>query len=357
MEEQINIWFKKNTKLHKRADLKMLNEYIIKHIIKTKKINISNDYMFEFIDKQFDNIRPENIFKLNWLHICKKLDSYFPQIKIKCMFEKASDVDKEIQKGNAVFRHDVYICICNPLNNKKYDCALEYFEKNSHTKRSIDTDKELYTQQVVDEYIVYEEKSYDLDTYFLNTIHKIMLLICASLNDKYTLAKINFFKKFKSNPKELKALTNNFNTILKYKKDNIFNFSIFYENLQPLNPDTEEEFEFDEFIDFLKNYDIYVNLDKKGNAKYNIFARIILKLDSNISDYLTSYKDIYSETMDIIMDSSDQIIEYINKSNTKKENLPEFLDMFLRNHLQNYKKKFTLKTAYANLKSVKSITN
>lgn len=353
-KEQIDLWYTKNTKLHKKSDLYKLYDYIMVKKIETKKINISNDYLFEFIDVQFNNIRFENIFKLNWLQICKKLTEYFPKINIEIMFEKASDIDKEIQKGNAAFKHDVYFRISNPENNKKYDCALEYFEEDGHKKRSIDSDKKLYVQQVVDDYIVYEEKSHNLAFYTLNTIHKIMLLICASCNDNYTLAKINFFKNNKSNSKKLKKQTEVFNKIIKFKKDGVFNFNDFYKQIRPVNPNTDELFKHDEFTDFLEeNYDICANIDKNGNCKYNIFAQIIVKLDcSMISAKLEGYATIYIEAMDIIIDSGNEIIEYINKLQSKKEDLPEFLNTFLINHLKNYKKPFALKEAWENLNSI-----
>ena len=80
------------------------------------------------------------------------------------------------------------------MNNKIYDCVIEYFEEKSHKRRSIDNDKELYVQQMVDYYIVYKEESNMMNKFFLDTIHKVLLLICACSNDHYTLSKINFFK-------------------------------------------------------------------------------------------------------------------------------------------------------------------
>ena len=86
-EREINSWFEKNTKLSLKSDLLTLSDYIGNFDgVETKQINISNDYKFEYISSNFENIRPENVFKLNWLNICEKLSEYFPKIKINSMF-------------------------------------------------------------------------------------------------------------------------------------------------------------------------------------------------------------------------------------------------------------------------------
>ena len=63
------------------------------------------------------------------------------------------------------------------------------------------------------------------------------------------------------------------------------------------------------------------------------------------------YKKIYLESMRIMIESQKEIIIYINQSNEKKRYLPEFLDSFLKNHIQNYSKPHALKLAFENLKS------
>ena len=121
-------WYSKNTKLYKIDDLKLLYDYMSKNRnIEIKDILFSHDYKFKYFSTQFKNIRPENIFKLNWLLICENLTTYFPNIKIECQFEKSSLIDSKIQNKKATFKHDVYISI-----NDKYDCAIEFFEEKSH---------------------------------------------------------------------------------------------------------------------------------------------------------------------------------------------------------------------------------
>lgn len=347
-EEQINVWFQNKTKLYNKSDLMILYNYITNKMKNALiPIHISGDYKFEYIAAQFKNIRPENTFKLSWLLICAKLREYFPEINIDVTFETCSSNDNSIQKGNATFKHDVMIEVTN--NNRIYDCAIEYNETMSHKRKAIDNNKELYVQQLVDNYIVYKENT-DINNFFLNTIHKVMLLICASCDDHYTLAKINFFKNNQSNLKKLKKQTELFNKIITFNKMNKFNFMDFYKELQPVNTDTEEKFEMDSFIEYLEeNYDIIINIDKKGYCMYNIFSSIIVMLDCNISDRLSAYKQIYLEAMTIMFDSMKEINRYINESTSKKNNMPEFLNIFMTNHIMNYRNPYALTKAKENL--------
>jgi len=348
INDTINNWFQKNKKLYKLSHLKLINDYIsLQNTTVIRQIFISNDYNFEYISSQFKNIRFENIFKLNWLSICNKLIEYFPKVNIKCTFEKHSYIDEKIKNSNCRFIHDVYILINNPKNDRLYDCAIEYFEEKSHTRKCVDYDKELYCQQIVDNYIVYREESNKLDDFFKKTIYKILLLICASCNDHYTLSKINFFK---NNQNNLKKYTEYFNRIINCKKKNKFNFKEFVIELHIINPETESVFVIDDLIEYLEeNYNITIEPDEKGNCEYSIFVSMILFLDINMSARLSGYKKIYNIAMNIMFDSQQEIIYYINEINDKKKNLPEFLDIFCRNHIQNFIKPFSLEKAFQNL--------
>ena len=181
---------------------------------------------------------------------------------------------------------------------------------------------------------MYKENLNDIDIFFNDTIHKILILICASYNDHYILSKINFFKDNKKDLKKLKKQTENFNKIITYHKKNKFNFEKFFIELQPKNLESEGLFKMDEFIEYLEeNYDIIIELNNKYYCSYDIFAKMIIKLDSNISHKLIDLKTIYLETMCIMINSQKEIIKYINESNNKKRNLPEFLGTIFKIHL------------------------
>jgi hypothetical protein len=334
LENEINKW-SKNKRITNHKDINLLHEYIKqKKIISGDSQNIiyiSSDYEFEYYNDNFVNIRNENIIKLNCYLICKRLTNYFPEINIECKFETHSIIDSMLKEKGTTFKHDVYILIDNNKNDKKYECVIEYFEKNHKYTIPKDTDKQIYTRQIVDNYIVYKEESNNIDEFYKFLIHKLLLSICASLSDNYILSKINFFKNNKNNLKKIKKQTENFNKILKYHKNKKFNFEELFIELIPINLKTGENFTIDEFIEFLEeNYNISIIVDKKGNCDYSIFVKIIMKL-VNHSDKIDDYQDIFADAMDILSESSKEIMEYINEINQNKSNLPIFMQNFLQN--------------------------
>ena len=87
---KIKEWYYNNTKLYKEDDMIALEKYIEEMNIDLEEINISADYTFHYIADMIQHIRYENIFKLNFLNICKNLSEYFPKLEITCEFEKTS---------------------------------------------------------------------------------------------------------------------------------------------------------------------------------------------------------------------------------------------------------------------------
>ena len=350
-KKDIDSWFRKNTKLCKTEDLARLYKYVNaerqSNVTHKKEINFSNDYKFEYISSFYDNIREENIIKLNFQNICNQIINYFGKDIIDCNFETPCYNDARM-KSKGHFKHDIYIEVKN--NRKQLDCVIEYFETNSHTKKSVDNDKEIYTQQIVDYYIVFTEKDNKDENsqyqFYIDTIHKILMMVCTVLEDHYILSKINFFKNNQNNSKKLKRSTETFNKIINIHKSNQFNFDDFYNELQPNNPETNEEFTKEEFIEFLQNYNINIEDDI---CSYNIFSSIVIKLDVNISDIIDNYKNIYLEVMSVMFDSQKQIIIFINKINDKNKNISQFLDNFLLNHIHHYSNNHTLKKVVQNL--------
>jgi len=145
-ENKIAIWYNKKTKLKKISEFIELNNYIDYYNTQnnlsknTIIISYSHDYNFEFydIDKMnFEDmkIRPENIFKLNFLIIVKKMRKYFDKtffsgLKLIINFEKAGLIDNYKKIPQVTYKHDVYIKI-EYSNNNDYmerEIGLEYFE-------------------------------------------------------------------------------------------------------------------------------------------------------------------------------------------------------------------------------------
>jgi len=351
---KIKEWYYNNTKLYKKDDMIALEKYIEEMDIEMEEINISADYTFHYIADMIQHIRYENIFKLNFLNICKNLSEYFPKLEITCEFEKPSLIDLQLQKGNATFKHDVYITITDNLFNKTYDCVVEYFEEKSHKKKPTDYDKMIHTQQIVDYYIVYREEDNMLGEFYHNMIHKLMTMCCTANRDHYTLAKVNFFKLNQDKPKKIKQQTETFNNIISFNKKKKFNFQELFIELKLKNPETKELFDIKEFIEYMEeNYEIIIDLDKKGNSSYDTFEQIIININGDLSQRLQNYKNIYREAVRILFTSQKEIIELIDEINKKKEHLPTFINNFLLLHIMNYTNSFTLKEVYKNLKMIK----
>ena len=172
----------------------------------------------------------------------------------------------------------------------------------------------------------------------------MLLLTCCANDDEYALSKINFFKNNKSDPKKLKTQTETFNKIITYHKQKKFNFEEFFKHLKPRNPETEDYFEMDEFIDFLEeNYDIIVKPDEKGFCDYKIFSSIIIMSSIKISHRLDVYKELHGEAKEVLCSSIQDMFDFINEANNKSQNIPYFLKNFLLNHIDKYASDETLK--------------
>ena len=353
-DENIKNWYCSKTKLYKIKDLKYLQKYIV-----NTEQNISNiiqlslDYKFDYFDlDKMDykkiKIRPENIFKINFYRVVKKIKEYFidTDICIEIFFESAGENDNLIKKKNCTFKHDVYIKISN--NDKFYDIGLEYFELIHD--RIKDNDKEISSKINLDRYYMYNEKDLKYNKFMKETIYSLFLGICALNDNPYVLSKINYFKNHNNN-KTLKIDTELFNSIINWKKTNSFNLKKFFERSVIINPETENEFVFDEFVHYLyNNHRIkIIYLDKKYNCEYKYFVDIIMKIESECSDIIGSYRILYSKTMEILFESEKEILEWIRETNNAKRLIPKYIDNFLLNHVKNYKCTYTLEKVHSEL--------
>lgn len=350
MEAIISEWYKNKTKLKNVNDLLKLKTHI--ESFEDEVVNslyFSTDYKFDYYDidgmdmKKY-LVRPENIFKLNFYIVAKQLKKYFPNTKIIVSFESPSENDKAIKKVACTYKHDAYIKIMD-LDENFYDIGLEYFE--SVHNRMNDDDKEISSKVNLDAYYFYEERYGGYINFMKNTIHGILMCICALEDDPYSLSKINYFKNYKET-RTLKTDTELFNQIISWKKSNQVQFDNLFENLLIVNLETKKQFEFDEFLEYLEsNYDIKIEFEadtKKCDYKY--FKEMINCLDSNMSPKILQYRRMYTRTMDLLLDSEKQIIEHIKKINETKKLIPKFIENFMRMHIQNYKHKDTMNKAY-----------
>lgn len=350
--EQIEKWFETKKKLHSQSDLQILKEYLVDtdQNIATE-VYFSSDYEFSYFDlsemncKKI-NVRPENVFKINFDMIVKKLKKYFPETKIIISFEAPSENDMLIKKYNCTYKHDVCIKLVNK-NNETYDIALEYFEYIHD--RIKDDDKDISSKVILDGYYVYQETDNNFNEYMKETIYNIMISICAVEDNPYTLSKINFFNNYK-NIRSLKTDTVIFNNIMKWKKENSVNLYEFFKESQITNLETNKKFKFDEFIEYLEEKELVINfIDDKYNCEYNYITDIIMIIDTDCSQKIYSYRKIYIRSMEILFESQKQIIKYIKQMNKYKKLIPQYIDSFLRVHIQNYRYTDTQNKVISNL--------
>ena len=171
-KSKINLWYTNKTKLYKIDEL----QYLLKYIVKTDEniyytINYSIDYKFSYLDLEKINckkinVRPENIFKINFSSVITNMKKYFKNIEIKILFESPSENDILIKKTKYTYKHDVYIKISNELSF--YDIGLEYFEiKHDRIK---DNDKEISSKINLDGYYIYNEKDNSYNKFMKETI-------------------------------------------------------------------------------------------------------------------------------------------------------------------------------------------
>jgi hypothetical protein len=338
-------WNKKNTKITNSDDLKIL-EYYLKNIINdnvdTKEIEITDDYKFNYIIYNNDNIRQENIFKLNLLNIVNKLKIYFKNVDIDIFFEKYTWADKEIKLAKAVYKHDVIININNKdidedeQQSETFEIALEYFEK-IHNRFS-DGDKNISAIQTSDEYIVLHEKTDKLKKFYTDTIYSLIKFICASIDDKYELSKILYYKNISNNTNTITY--DYFSRIIDFKKNKTFNFEEFYKELIPRNNDTNDDYTLDEFIDFLEeDCKLTIEYDNSYNCDIKYFDKLIIFIGGNqINSFaLTKYKNTYSIALNMLNDASDEIIKLMKIIRNKRFQLPTYIKNLLTYHKDNLK--------------------
>jgi hypothetical protein len=338
---QINEWFVKNTKLYKHEDIKKMQAYLSANKGECHKVSFSSDFVFKYYDYNVCNVRYESIFKIHWKYIVKKFNRYFPRVKTTIHYECPSTIGKNMFHN--LYIHDIYITVRRRSEkiHKRFDCVLEYFEYNSHN-RIKDDEKHDTVFQMIDRYIVYNEKHKNYHEFMKKTIHEILMLICTAYNDCYSLSKIIFYNNCSDEiNKHLKYYTTAFNLLIDFKKTNNIDLREFHDVISPRYDG--ELISYDEFIDILKNkYDININIINNNNnnsiVTFNIISQIIINTDMNIeSGLLTCLKRIYEQAVNILFESQQKIIEFIKESNKKKNNLPYFMSNIIVHHIHKYK--------------------
>ena len=368
----IKYWDKKKLKIINPLDLQILAHYLDYNFGNTndndsndndnndndnndsiKNITIAGKYEFTFIEYEDDEIRQENIFKLNFYNIIEKLKYYFPQVNLQIYFEKSTYVDKEIKKANTTYKHDIIINItpkANDLNelndlnadntyydpDKTFEIVIEYFEKIHN--RFNDADKKISTNLFSDEYYVFDVNIDDIKNFMIDTIYGIIQTICAATNDEYELSKILYFDK-NNNNRNLIRQVEYFNEIITIQKTNKFNLNDFYDRIKPKDVNTEKKITKKKFIKLLEEIcELELN-NKKHIYDSQTFEKIIMYLDNTkiSSERIISYKNIYCYSMKSLLNANKKIIDILQKQRTKRMQLPKFIRNFQKFHKDNLK--------------------
>jgi hypothetical protein len=323
-------------------NLNILEKYISKKNYEQKKFTIAGTYDFFWYNYNEDDVRPENIFKLNFKLISEKLNEYFKDILIKAEFEKSTIIDKELKKSTHTYKHDVLFTISSKTNEdeKPYEIVLEYFEKKHN--RFNDDDKSISARLFTDVYGIFDEKDYSttiaktrgMEKFMINIVLELIKIICAINNDKYELSKLLYLK----NNKVSKDEKETFNKIIEYKKKGKFNFKSFYEEIRPRDSETGDNISQEDFIELLNDNDIKIKNLKQCPTE--VFEQIIIRTSSDIfeSHRLEQfYKRIYLNAINALDEASNEIIKLIKEQRNKRYCLPQFMKNFEKFHRENSK--------------------
>lgn len=365
----VSEWFNLKTKLYKEEDFHILLKYVKNNTNEeqVQKIEFSSDFIFNYFiltpkNCEIIKVRPENIFKLNLFAIVYRFNKYFPYSEnssnalIEIAFEGSGLIDLEMKKKKCTYKHDVYIKISNE-NEDFYDIGLEYFE--TIHDRIKDYEKEISSKVNLSSYNVFKEDKNDYVEFIKNAVYSIFLGKCTLEDNPYTLSKIIYFKNYNQNNKKrsLQTDTDMFNNIISWEQTDSVDLKLFFDDCGLINPESEELFEYNEFIEYLvENYDLEINFLDKGKNKCNNNTMInFLMTINNYSDKIKYYKLMYARAMCVLKESQKELIFWIKESINTKRLIPKYIDSYLYNHLINHKDPFALKKVYYELEHHKVI--
>lgn len=326
--------------------------------INTIPIKLSNDYIFnlffvkdEEILKKELNTKMEYVFNVNIstiVNTIKKIKEFSNLVYSFGFRENLKSEEKLIAKKNC-HKIDAIIRIENSADD--VEMCVEYNEYNSHSKmtknRSEDSFKESHISQFCHYYEQYHEQETPEVSYFIefytDLIFTIFQYSCSILENKSTLAKILYFKNYVG--KNIKIDTTKFNNLLKYHAMQNIKLQYIYEEFNPIDLETDEQFD---SIESFKKYLVDnhgINVDKKNMISFSNFGKMIVNLDANISSQLQTYKKIYASFMDSIIEASDVIISLCKRNDKQIKQRPQFVKNVITHYLFNLSDEFLVETA------------
>jgi hypothetical protein len=321
--------YDKKEKIKDKHKLKEFNKYI--NTIEQVKVI---DYNFgEFLNFSYyaikpdvlhlHKIRPETVFKTNFIFICNQLKKQFSNINIDVEFEVPSEAGKKYKTHSYI--HDVLLRITN--NNDTYEIGFEYNEIGHSSNISQDNIKNIYSTMCLDSYNVYYEKDNNYCVFMNNIIYEVLVTICSLNQSKYILAKILYLK----NNKETDD-SEGIDLLLEWKKNEMVSLKDLFEALNPKYIDSDDCEVYYDYEGYKKH--LIDDLDIKLYNEYCNFSNIIDILcqdaNHNNSRYIMLNRT-FSIAMNKLLEASDEIIKLNNKMNRKKDLMQPFIEDIIKN--------------------------
>jgi hypothetical protein len=342
MSNQIDDFFTKKTKFYSNEHFNHLEKYLNDKEKFKHEINFGTKFKFTYYEYNILNIRPENLFKLQWKKIINSFKKYFPNITYKLYFEKQCQLQSEILKCNTVHKHDVYIQV--KYDDKFFDIAIEFNEPN-HPKQN-DDDKQILGMVLVDKYLIHEQND-NLYIFMKETIYILLQYTCALTNDIYNLVRVNFFKNFSK--KNIKKYEETLDIIIELNCSLTFDFAKIKKVFNITDQEGNQFETIEEVVEYLQNeFNIKINFTTTDTWECDTESILILldSLPKNMNEVIDKYKEINRRAMKMYISSQDEIIKLINEKNMITKNyIPKFIDNFIKFHLDNYSNEETIKIA------------
>ncbi len=327
-----------NNNLEKKTKLNNYNELLNK--INSKKSELSfglgHDYEFyEFVDVNLEHMTKDDLFFLNINNFINKLSQNLKKnsienIEIEIYFNTKSDKEYMIiDKIKNIKTYGTLIKIFSNNDFKCFEIGVDYSELLQH-----ELTDELYDKRYLDKisasihtdnYYNYCLKELNFKEFMEKFVFETLIILYSYLNDKFTLAKIIYYKSNKKNL-NIKKDFQYFNKILNYLKDGTFDLELFFEKMMFIN-DKGETINYDEFVLYLKN-ELNIQIEFISNTtltETKYFERIINNLENKNSHLITIYRKIYCKCLDSLIEATEEIIRLTNKNNQIKDNLSEYI--------------------------------
>lgn len=319
----------------------------------TKKIIFGKNFEFNYLDfsnliYQNDNFISKDIFKFNIYLIISQFKNMFKtNVEIRINFDSPCKNQILMFEFDKTDKHDIYIQFLGS-NGKYSDCALDFVEK------TFDINKAKYVNSIVNLnlYRCFEEDIDNYDKFIENVIYRLLILLCNITKDEYMMAEI-LFAKTNSTHKNIKKELEIFRKIIYSKKSNKFNLYEWWEEIIPTDIITGEDLEFNDFVKIIEADIGKINFEYNSNhhiISYTLFQKIMLNINSKLSKKINDYKNIYIQSIDMLMEALRTINELVDEINKSKNYIPEYVNNLLSKDIIYYNNKDVLDKTYDDLK-------